>query len=70
MDEQMPEPAGLDPVVGEAARGWVRVELDAGGQCRDVTLDPRAMDLSNVQLGEALRDAIATGPEDDAAGQI
>ena len=58
MDEQMPEPAGLDPVVGEAARGWVRVELDAGGQCRDVVFDRRAMDLSHVQLGEAVRDAV------------
>jgi DNA-binding protein YbaB len=58
VDEQMPEPSGLDPVIGEAARGWVRVELDAGGQCREVVLGARVMDLSNVQLGQAVRDAI------------
>lgn len=71
MDDQTPDLPGLEPVVGEAARGWVRVQLDADGRCGDVVLDPRALDLSTVQLGEAVRDAFRQAQSllRDRAGQ-
>jgi len=58
--ERMAEVEGT----GEAAGGVVRATVGAGGNVRDLQLDPRAMRLPSQSLREALLEAIHLAEED------
>ncbi|GLW07564.1 hypothetical protein Misp01_26940 [Microtetraspora sp. NBRC 13810] len=42
---------------GEAANGWVKVQVDGTGDMTGLVIEPRAMRLSSHELAEAVREA-------------
>jgi DNA-binding protein YbaB len=50
--------------VGESAGGRVVARADAGGRLIEVTLDPRAMELSSRDLGEEITLAVRRAQDD------
>lgn len=56
-------------VAGEAAGGWVRVELTGDGRLRDLVLDDRVTSLRPDDLRDALVSAILAA-QDDLASAI